>query len=183
MSKKLLITLSALVTLAPGVYASNDDTPNWVMDTSGIGKASGGIVRSDQLLELGVPNASAMQLEGENLLRMGNLDQALTALQRSVEMAPLDMDKRVLYSEALEKKLMTAKEKDPKLFNFVVKQWLYIFRKAEFIDQTMQARQHLVHLTGTAPKQWEKSAKFLGRVLVPEDGSAKLALTKKTAAN
>ena len=115
------------------------------------------------------------------MLRMGNLETALMTLQKAVELAPMDMDKRILYSQALEKKLATQEVKDPKLFNFLVKQWLFICRKSEFIDQTLEARSHLLHLTGTAPKAFERSQTFLARVLIPEDGSAKVALSKKTA--
>jgi len=107
---------------------------------------------------------------------MGNLDRALTVLQRSVEMAPLDMDGRILYAEALEKKLLKQEEKDPILYNFLVKQWLFVYKKSEFADQAMQGLQHLTSLTGTQPKRFESIPKFLVRVLLPEDGSTKVAL-------
>lgn len=179
MLKNIIALAIAVFTVVPAVWADDEKTPDWIKDTSGIGKSNDGVVRSDQILELGVPTSSAMQLEGENLLRMGNLDHALVALQKSVEMAPLDMDKRTLYSEALEKKLIKQKLKDPALYNYVIKQWLFIFRQAEFIDQSMNAKAHIVHLTGTAPKAFEKSEKFLMRVMIPEDGSARVALTSR----
>ena len=149
---------------------------DYIMDTSGVGKTSGTIVSSDQFLELGVSSPNALRLEGEQSLRMGNLDRAITVLQRSVEMAPLDMDGRILYAEALEKKLIKQKEKDPSLYNFLVKQWLFVYKKSEFPDQSMQGLQHLISLTGTQPKRMEKPEKFLTRILLPEDGSVKVAL-------
>lgn len=198
MLRQLLISAVLLATAAPYAVAGDSNTdwindasgvgkdkrdsgPDWIKDTSGIGQSNNGYVRSDQILELGTCPPSALQLEGEHSLRLGNIDAALTALQRSVEMAPLDMEKRLLYSEALEKKLMSQKKKDPGLYNFLIKQYLFIFRKAEFVDQTMQARAHLVHLTGTAPKPFERSTTFLNRVLIPEDGSAEVALKSKNA--
>lgn len=197
MLKQLLISAVLVATIAPYAVADDNtdwikddsgvgettkkDGPDWIKDTSGIGQSKNGTVRSDQILELGTCPPSALQLEGEHCLRTGNIEQALTALQRSVELAPLDMEKRLLYSQALEKKLMAQKEKDPALYNFLIKQYLFIMRKAEFIDQTMQARSHLVHLTGTCPKTFERSATFLNRVLIPEDGSTKVALNKKPA--
>lgn len=194
MLKRLLVSVMLVATFAPSAVASentdwmNDDTGvgtqaggkgDWIKDTSKIGQSNNGQVRSDQILELGTCPPSALQLEGEHAMRIGNLDSALTALQRSVEMAPLDMEKRLLYAQCLEKKLMGQKKKDPALYNFLIKQYLFVYRQAEFIDQTMIARAALVHLTGTAPKRFEKSEKFLSRVLIPEDGSGKVAISKK----
>lgn len=197
MLKRLIISAVLVLTAAPyavagddtdwikddsGVGDSQKPKNDWIKDTSSIGHSHNGVVRSDQILELGTCPPSALQLEGEHSLRLGNIDAALTSLQRAVELAPLDMEKRILYATALEKKLMSQKKsKDPGLYNFLIKQYLFIFRKAEFVDQTMQARAGLVHLTGTAPKAFERSNKFLNRVLIPEDGSAKVAISKKNA--
>lgn len=203
MLRQLLISAVLIATAAPyavaGDSADSDSTdwindasgvgsgkkekgPEWIKDTSGIGQSKNGVVRSDQILELGTCPPSALQLEGEHSLRLGNIEAALTALQRSVELAPLDMEKRLLYCEALEKKLMSMKnKKDPALYNFLIKQYLFISRKAEFVDQTMQARSHLVHLTGTQPKPFERSTTFLNRVMIPEDGSSEVAIKGKNA--
>ena len=161
-----------LVSGAPALSKSED----FIMDTSGVGKTNGTIVSSDQFLELGVAGPNALRLEGEQSMRMGNLDRAIVVLQRSVEMAPLDMDGRILYAEALEKKLLKQNEKDPVLYNFLIKQWLFVYKKSEFPDQAMQGLQHVVTLTGTQPKWRESIPKFLNRVLLPEDGSTKVAL-------
>ncbi len=162
--------------------APDPDKPSWIYDTSAVGQDKNGTIRSDQIFELGSMPSNGLQLEGENQLRRGNLESALLTLQKAVEMAPYDMDKRILYAQALEQKLMKQKKKDPVLFNFLVKQWFFIYKKAEFPDQTLQARAHIVHMTGTAPKGFEREKKFLERVMIPEDGSAKVALDKKTAA-
>ncbi len=178
MIKQLLISAVLVLGLAPLAVAQS--SPDWIKDTSAIGQSQNGTVRSDQILELGTCPPSALQLEGEHSLRIGNIEHALTALQRSVELAPLDMEKRILYAQALEKKLSQKKtDQDPTLYNFLIKQYLFIYRKSEFIDQTMLAKSRLVSLTGTAPKSFERSEKFLARVMIPEDGSYKLAARKK----
>ena len=150
----------------------------FVMDTSSIGR-SNGVIRSEQILELGVPTANALRLEGEQSMRLGSIDRAIMVLQRAVEMSPLDMDGRIMYAEALEKKLLKQKDKDPALYNFVVKQWLFVAKKAEFLDQTHQGLGHLINLTGRKPGRWERSRTFLAKVLLPEDGSTMVALGKK----
>src|SRR5262249_40062691 len=158
-----LVAISLIAWATPCLSKPED----YIMDTSGVGKTGGTIVSSDQFLELGVSSPNALRLEGEQSMRMGNLDRAITVLQRSVEMAPLDMDGRILYAEALEKKLIKQQEKVPSLYNFLVKQWLFVYKKSEFPDQAMQGLQHVISLTGTQPKRMEKPEKFLTRVLLP----------------
>ncbi|MBI4533940.1 MAG: hypothetical protein HY711_08325 [Candidatus Melainabacteria bacterium] len=177
MHRNVLLSLAIAIFTASAVSAKED----FIVDTSSIGKSHNGVVSSDQFLELGMRTPNALRLEGENSLRMGNLDRAIMVLQRSVEMAPMDMDGRILYAQALEQKLIGQKERDPALFNFVVKQWLFVAKKAEFPDQSIQGRSHLINLTGVAPKLFESTQKYLSRVLLPEDGSTKVALGKKKA--
>ena len=149
---------------------------DYVVDTSEIGRDAHGVVTSDQFLELGVPSANGLRIEGEQALKMGKIDRAIMVLQRSVEMAPRDMDGRILYGEALEKKLMRQKDRDPKLFNFTVKQWLFVAKMAEYADQGQQGYNHLYKLTGSIPKRFEKEKKYLSHVLIPEDGSVKVTI-------
>ncbi len=169
-----LISIQLLAT--PAAMASYDDI---VVDTSEIGRSHHGVVNSDQFLELGVPSANGLRIEGEQAMRLGKLDRAIMVLQRSIELAPMDMDGRILYAEALEKKLIRSKPRDPALYNFVVKQWLFVAKSAEFADQGMQGFNHLMKVCGTVPKKWEKEKKFLSRVLIPEDGSAPVQLGRR----
>jgi hypothetical protein len=166
----------ALTVLAGGPALAYDD---YVVDTSNIGGDSHGVVTSDQFLELGVPSANGLRMEGENALKMGKIDRAILVLQRAVEMAPRDMDGRILYSEALEKKLLRQKDRDPKLYNFCLKQWLFIAKNAEYADQGQQGYNHLFKICGVVPKRFEKEKKFLERVLIPEDGSVKVVIGKQ----
>jgi hypothetical protein len=172
--KSTLLGLSIAFIACPASIAVDD----FIMDTSSIGRSVNGVVTSDQFLELGMHTASALRLEGENALRLGHVDHAITVLQRSIEMAPSDTDGRIMYALALEKKLISQKERDPRLFNFCVKQWLFVAKNAYFPDQKMQGKSHLVNLTGVAPKMWESGKRFLARVMLPEDGSTKVALGK-----
>lgn len=183
MGRKFLLGLCATLLISPAAFAASasddEEKPeDWVMDTSGIGQDRNGVIRNDQILEMGVPTASALQLEGESSLRLGNVDRALVALQRAIELAPMDADKRILYAETLEKKMMAQKikDRDPRLYNFLIKQWMFVSSKADFPDQQMQARTHLGTLTGTAPKMFERPQKYLARVLIPEDGSVPVAI-------
>lgn len=171
----LVLAASCLFVMQPS-WARDRDGDDFIKDTSDIGKDFGGVVRSDQFLELGVITPNGLRMEGEQAMRMGNYDRAITVLQRAVEMTPWDMDGRILYSQALERKLMRQRDRDPKLYNFLVKQWLFVAKKADFMDQSLQGMNHLAKLTGTSPSKWESAGKFLKRVLIPEDGSVKVAL-------
>lgn len=171
----LCLSAFAFLSVNQTVFAGEVDQ-EFIVDTGSIGKTTHGVVTSDQFLELGVPTANGLRIEGEQSLRMGKLDRAIMVLQRSVEMSPMDMDGRILYAEALEKKLIKQKDRDPALYNFVVKQWLFIAKNAEFADQGMQGFNHLYKIAGTAPKKWEKEKKFLDRILIPEDGTVKVQL-------
>jgi hypothetical protein len=163
------LTAAGVVLAASGAaYAESND---FIMDTSGIGQSHNGVVNSEQLLELGSDSANALTLEGESALHAGHIDRALTVLQRSIEMAPGDIDGRILYAQALEQKLTAEKVRDPALHNFCIKQWFFVFKKSEFPDQMIQARAHLVNLTGVAPRRWDNEQKYLAKVALPETGS------------
>lgn len=170
----VFVVLAMLVLSVANAWAGEKE--DWLKDTSEIGASRNGVVRSDQILELGVPTPSALQLEGESSLRLGNIDRALVVLQKAVELAPFDPDKRSLYAETLEKKLMKQTKRNPKLFNYIVKQWLFIASKADFPDQQMTARSHLYNLTGRVPGRFEKADKYLAKVLLPEDGTEEVIL-------
>jgi len=179
MLKKAILGLSVVALMSPMVSAKDD----YLMDTDDIGRTHDGVVSSDQFLELGMNGANSLRMEGEQAMRMGHGDKAIQVLQRSVEMAPGDIDGRILYAQALEHKLIAQKQRDPALFNHLVKQWLFVARKSEFADQTMIGRSHLQNLTGVQPKLFENDQKYLSRVLLPEDGSEKVALGKSKDPN
>jgi hypothetical protein len=174
-----LKSLVAGVGVALFVSSSVTAKDNFFVDTTAVNKGSLGAVSSDQLLELGTSTADSLRMSGEQYLRMGDVDKAIVALQKSVEMSPSDMDGRILYATALEKKLKSQEDRDPQLYNFLVKQWLYVQKKADFLNQNAQGAAHLVALTGTSPRRYESRDRFLSRVLVPVDPDARLALNKR----
>lgn len=183
-TRSKIVRHRAAVTIGVTVFALAISLPvmsreDFIMDTSDIGKSTNGVVSSDQFLELGVPTSNALRIEGEQSMRIGNLDRAIMVLQRSVEMAPLDMDGRILYAEALQKKLMKQKNRDPVLYNFLIKQWLFVAKKAEFADQQLIGISHCMQLTGVRPGRFESTKRYLSKVLIPEDGSTRVALGKK----
>ena len=171
-----LIAVFGVILLTTTKASAKED---FYVDTSSIGQSKDGVVTSDQLLELGTPTADSLRLTGEQFLRMGNLDRAIMVLQKSVEMSPSDMDGRILYATALEKKLTGQEDRDPQLYNFLVKQWLYVLKKADFMDQNAQGQAHLVALTGTFPRKYESRGRFLSRVMLPVDEDAREALNKR----
>ncbi len=182
---KIVSTVFAIATLsafcAGGASAAEKDN-DFIFDTEKIGR-SNGVIMSDQLLELGMVSADGLRLEGEQCIRLGNVDRACLILQKALELSPGDMDGRILYASALEKKLLKqhSKKRDPKLYNFVVKNWYFIYKKCDFHDQKAQAKNHLEKLAGTLPSRFERPGKYLGRVLIPEDGSVKVLIgAKKT---
>lgn len=176
---KLSLKLVSAAVLLSLVLPANAEDTEFIKDTASIGKTNG-VIMSDQMLELGMVSSNALRIEGEQAIRLGNTDRAIQVLQRSVEMSPLDMDGRILYSTALEKKLFKQKkhDRDPKLYNYLVKQWYFIYKKCEFPDQKIQAYQHLTQLTGVGPKLLERQKKYLTKVLIPEDGSVAVQFGK-----
>ena len=79
--------------------------------------------------------------------------------------------------------MKTSLANDREIFNFLVKQWFFVYKKSEFLDQKFSALNHIIDLTGTRPKHFESPQKFLARVLLPEDGSVKVALGGNKADN
>jgi tetratricopeptide (TPR) repeat protein len=133
-------------------------------------------VTSDGFLELGMNNADALRLEGEQCLRLNNVDRAIKVLTKAVELAPSDMDGRILYAQALQKRLDGEVEKEPQLFNQVVKQWLYVLHESGSTEHQTLAAKALHDLTGKRARRFENEKKFLSRVLLPEPDATKVAL-------
>jgi hypothetical protein len=138
-------------------------------DTTPIVHAEQKPVSSDQMLDISTSSSSALRMEGEQLIRVNNIDKAVAVLARSVEMSPADIDGRILYAEALEKKLQRQTTRDPQLHNLAVKQWLYIAKKADYMDQKVQGIKHLTSICGSKPRMLETEDRFLARVLMPEE--------------
>jgi len=115
---------------------------------------------------------------GESYLRDNQLEKAIIHLRRSVNADGNDLDARAMYAKALEQKYREQDEKDPQLFRECLSQWLYVLKTIapeesgvsvlKFLykdeERDMPAKTHIKDLTGTVPKRFESSEKFLARV-------------------
>lgn len=148
-----------------------------------------GYITSDQLLNFDHTSGDSVLFQAEIAKRHGDLEKAITLARRSLDMAPGNMDAHCFYADVLESKLRKQTERDPEMFETCVKEWLIVLRNkvgdeagmnahgigVPFIgtfyedeDHTIKARQHLVKLTGAAPKGWETDNKYLKRVLTAD---------------
>ncbi len=181
--KRVLGLLGAMILSSQAFQAGFcDDSKDFIKDTDDIGRArENGVVISNQMIELGMISTNLLRLDGEQCIRVGNIERAIKVLQKAVETEPDDMDGRSLYATALQKKLMKQKRKDrdPKLYNWTVKQWYFIYKESEFEDQKMQALKHLQVLTGKVPGRFDRRQAFLRKALIPEDGSVKVPASSK----
>ncbi len=162
-STSLAASLFSMLILSPTTTAK-ENTP-----TSKTAEQAKAMVSADRLLELSTPTPDSLRMEGEQSLRFGNLERALACLQKSVEMAPSDIDGRILFAQALEKKLQLKKERDPAIYNLLVKQWVFVVKKSQVDDQTSLGRSHLRSLTGTLPHKFETMNGFIARASMPEE--------------
>ncbi|PWT97220.1 MAG: hypothetical protein C5B53_08395 [Candidatus Melainabacteria bacterium] len=191
--KFVLILFLALMTIRPGLAV--DETEEEFVPTEGALK--GGTINSNQLLELGMVSPRSLVIEGEKALYSGDPDRAITVLHRSLDRDYEDADAHTFLARALEMKLKSQAERDPELYNECVKEWLVVLRNHSGMERGegahginilghlyedeehgVDARKHLVKLTGYAPKPWETSAKYLKRVLLPTSGTVSGAVVK-----
>lgn len=162
------------------------------------GAVKGGVVDSNQMLNLGMITPASLLMEGEKALSNGDADRAIIVLRRSLDKNDNDADTHMLYAKALEMKLKSQHEKDPEIYNDCVREWLIVMRnhagaeKGEGAfginvlghfyqdeDHGIDAKRHLIKLTGYAPKPWETSNKYLKRVLMPATASVSGAVMKE----
>ncbi|CAN5614834.1 hypothetical protein BH10CYA1_BH10CYA1_12850 [soil metagenome] len=162
----LMVAIAAAGMFSQPSFARDND---FSQDTTPIVHGEQSLVTSDQMLDISTSNSSALRMEGEQLIRVNKIDKAVVVLAKSVEISPADMDGRILYAEALEKKLSQQTTKNPQLHNLAVKQWFYIAKKGNYMDQKVQGLKHLSNICGSKPRLLETEERFLSRVLLPED--------------
>ena len=123
-------------------------------------------------------SAGATFFEGERALKQGNIEKAIKYLRESVDENGTDLDTRVAFATALEKKYRAQEDKDPDLFRECLTHWLYAMRtiapeeqgvgvlKFLYKDEgrDMVAKTHIKKLTGTLPRPWETDKRFIARV-------------------
>lgn len=188
-----VIFILALIALPPSL-AVDETKPEYVPSEGAI---KGGVINSNQMLQLGMVTPRSLLLEGEKALYAGDADRAITVLRRSIDRDNEDADAHMFLARALEMKLKAQAERDPQLYNECVKEWLLVMRNHvgaekgegahginvlghfwEDEEHGIDARHHLRKLTGFAPKPWETSAKYLKRVLLPATSTVSGAVVK-----
>ena len=116
-------------------------------------------------------------------LKQGEADAAIKLVERAIEMQPEDLDGRQTYAQALENKVMAQTEPDSHLFNQCLRQWYFIYKKAEYSELVKLAAGHLQELTGKSPYIWPGAKMYLSRVMLPEAAGSRadLDLTEEPA--
>jgi hypothetical protein len=166
----IALTLCAAMHITSNASAHADDYTS--QPTGGLSHRT---VVSDNLLQLRGASVDSLKLEGEQALHFGNFDKAITVLHKALELAPSNTDSRTLYTDAMEGKLRAQKNQDPKLYNAVVKQWVFIYKNSDQ-DQRLLAQKRLQELTGIAPPKLKSLSHYLDKVTIPEDGSTQVAI-------
>jgi|JI8StandDraft_1071087.scaffolds.fasta_scaffold16167_4 hypothetical protein len=143
-------------------------------------------------------SSGALLMRGRAALKAGNYRKALALVERGLRMEMDDPDIHLLHAEALEAKLKHQVDKDPALFQKVVEKWLLIYRnqvgeekgmdvkgisvlRGFYSDEErgMEAKRHLLKLTGYVPKMWETNNRYLKRVLKPATTSVTAKIRSK----
>lgn len=144
-------------------------------------------------------SSGALLMRGRNALKSGNYRKALALVEQGLKMDMDDPDIHLLHAEALEAKLKHQVDKDPALFQKVVEKWLLIYRNQVgeekgmdvkgisvlhgfYADEErgMEAKRHLLKLTGYLPKMWETNSRYLKRVLKPATTSVTAKIRNKS---
>jgi len=151
------------------------------------------ITSMEAVYKLGRPSANKFSMGADFAKRNGHYDESIRLAEEALKRQDNDLDLHEQYAEALEHKMQSMQEEDPVLFNQCVKEWLIVLRNEAGDerglsfhgisimghlyadeDHSIEARAHLVGLTGRAPKPWETDARYLQRVLRRETVRGKI---------
>lgn len=117
----------------------------------------------------GTRNGRHLRAHADWNLKNGNIDQSLKLLEKALELNKTDFDIRTDYANTLEKKVLEQNKQDPKTYNLCVKQWFYIYKTSEFLEDSTLAARHLKDLTGNQPTMLSTAKSYLPKVLMPEE--------------
>jgi tetratricopeptide (TPR) repeat protein len=194
--KKYLL-LSSLACLCfshihPAIADDHESTDEQeTVDTSNWPSSGSEGVTSIEAFQIGPQTANSLSRGAEYCVHNEQYDKAIKLSKMAIDKNLDDNEIHQIYAQALEGKLSEQVERDPSIFNECVKQWLIVLRQEygdeklsyhglsipgmgkfyEDEDRVIEARKHLVKLTGGAPKVWETDAKWLKKVLVPSNTS------------
>lgn len=121
------------------------------------------------LLTKGSNNSRQLRAHADLYIKRGNIDESLKLLEQAMEINPSDSDTRLAYAIALEKKVLGQSPKDPHTYNLCIKQWLYLYKSAEFLEDNQMAANHLKGLCGEAPKRLQTAKAYLASVMLPDE--------------
>lgn len=184
MQKEIVVLFcGAILLIARPVSALSDEDNASGPNDDVQAQSSTGEVTSIDAIANTARTAGAYARSAEYCLSHGDVDKAIALCKQSLDQQD-DPDLHQIYAEALERKLKTQVDKDPKLFRRCVREWLIVLRQSggeeklslhglslpglgkfyEDDDRTIPAKQHINQLTGRLPKIWETNEKFLNRV-------------------
>lgn len=123
--------------------------------------AGAGVIRSDVLATEGEQSFHKLRTHAEANLKSGNYEVALMLLDKALDISPTEIDARILHAQALQMKYQRTRGQDPELFEETVREWLYVSKKAEFLEERQSAESRLMELTGRKPKFWESSDAYM----------------------
>lgn len=194
MRKSRILALSLLILLnGLGAIAADDRTKS---------KLPEGYVESADAIVTGNATPAHMALAAQYMVNHDYFDKAIALCQKALRKDDNDADIHKIYAEALEGKLRHDKKDNPDLFQQCLKEWLIVLRYErgpekgmtfrgigipgllqanEDEDHSMEARMHLVDLTGTSPRAWETDGMYVKRAsrIVGTAVSAKLLSSDK----
>ncbi|HIA53315.1 MAG TPA: tetratricopeptide repeat protein [Candidatus Melainabacteria bacterium] len=153
----------------------------------------------DEIIDPSKRRTISSLLSSEFALRAERVDRAIQLARRAMQRDPDDMDVHKALAEALDRKLETQAEKDPRLFGECVREWLIVMRNGVGMEKGTNfrgmgvvdhffgddeyyvvAKKRLKHLTGYVPKPWESNEKYLKKVLQPAQTSIEGRIIKKS---
>ena len=167
---------------------SEESEPNYVPAT----------MEYDEIIDPSKRRSISALISAEMALRSERVDRSIQLARRAMKRDPDDLDVHKALAEALDRKLEYQTDKDPKVFEECVREWLIVLRNGVGMekgtnfkglgvfdslfgdeDTYIIAKQRLKHLTGYVPKPWETNEKYLKRVLRPAEASIKGRILKK----
>jgi hypothetical protein len=133
-------------------------------------------ISSDQILDLSTNTSGSMSIAADQAERNGNTARTVNAFKKAIDLNPEDYETRIKFATYLENKLRKQKNPNAKLFNYIVSQWLLVYKKDLFDDEKQLSLSHLQGLCGRAPQPYQTIKGYLKKVTYPEDGSVKVVL-------
>jgi hypothetical protein len=143
-----------------------------------------GYVRSHDAAMSGNSTADHLALAAQYMVANEYYDRAIAVCQKALRKNGEDCDIHKIYAEALEGKLKKEKKDNPDLYMECLKEWLIVLRNErgdekgisfrgvgipgvmkafEDEDHQLEAKGHLVDITGISPRPWETDTMFLKR--------------------